>query len=1249
MPFREFEHRFAPLLIEPGKTADAANMFAKMGSSIKKLVTRPEARDESDQAVAEIEEGEKRGTAKCLVILKRANLFEHRHYAFGRTLVFLRNGVEGALLAAVQKQMQAITWFQKEARMRQERRRFAYARHVIIKTQAAMRRNHAKVLVRRRLARIRKRRHALRMGYFAVKIAKWASRYAPPFLAKRRAAALQCQRYARGYLGKRKLARQRFLADRSRPINKLRWIMQMVCVMLRAARRMAALVARRKLAVVNVQRFARGVGPRGQLRRKRAASLQLQRCHRSKAGAATAATVFDEAVNSAFSAAFNDDEEALRAALKRHPWLVLVRQNLPEQRASMAHAAAAGGAVLVAPFLLTTMHKAAIACGAKNASRASVPDDATSDEHSHLELAAAVAYAQGLLDVQGRTPLHYAARWCQLDFVHWCVRVLSLRPKSSANAVVPEAPGGADASAEEADDEVRRAVVSVVLPTGGSRQKVLLVLGQAKLKVYGLPAADGSKGAPPDASALDVASLGKPKLALAADKALYRKSADRLKKDCLEVVIVKARKGGVAARMAVFEQSQSEDILEIYAGSPTATRYWLAAFHSPRYLKARGEHLLNAVEGGKGSELQQTDLWLRWALLNRPDTRSEGLLCAALRGVEAGEHIERCRLIAYLLDAGAEAMPMGIESPATAAAMVKRASESVVGGAGASPLALEALVSAGGALALLLSCASQSVGPAADHTWSEILALIMDRAVAKYGQSSFEPLRLSLREAYRPALTRAAKTLAVLMGEAKKGGAPAAASTSAVAPPGGFAVGGGLPAAVSAFPPLPTPSPAASNSEIHLLEISRVDLAGSEIDLSESAAKHLHVRVAFMHEPTEKQAAGESAGGAATAPKPAAASGGVAARMAAFKQLEGGGSEKLPAGRTDRAESRGAAAGKRSRLVPLIGEMRTSAPVGHGSTAAWFQQTWHAPYLPGEEGALLVLKLMGGPTGSELQGWVALPIENVGEQHIQLHAPPLPSSSAEARAARSEPLPAWVHCELARGVTGSHAKFVEAHPNLVLRQTPTTSRLQDATGPAAKKLARHSTAVFQPTIGSPTFQPQRGRVLSEEQVETLADLPAPPMSLEGMLAMSPPSSAPSGEPELRGYLVRVLTATSAAATHGKPALALRGYAVAFSLSRTSSYLLAAANMLIKMGELDQAAAMLQHLAANDAGLSADQKSILSAKQEQVCAAQADGGAEDHGAGVARRRARLLNKRASTAHLLMDRQALDQLQSGEEIL
>ena len=101
----------------------------------------------------------------------------------------------------------------------------------------------------------------------------------------------------------------------------------------------------------------------------------------------------------------------------------------------------------------------------------------------------------------------------------------------------------------------------------------------------------------------------------------------------------------------MFEQGTNEDVLELYAGSPTEVRYWLAAMQSPRYLKARGEHLMSAVEGVAATDNHlQVDLWRRWSVINLPDRRGEGLLAAALRGVEPGDHVERNRLIAYLLD-----------------------------------------------------------------------------------------------------------------------------------------------------------------------------------------------------------------------------------------------------------------------------------------------------------------------------------------------------------------------------------------------------------------------------------------------------------------------------------------------------------------------------------------------------------------------------------------------------------------------
>ena len=41
--------------------------------------------------------------------------------------------------------------------------------------------------------------------------------------------------------------------------------------------------------------------------------------------------------------------------------------------------------------------------------------------------------------------------------------------------------------------------------------------------------------------------------------------------------------------------------------------------------------------------------------------------------------------------------------------------------------------------------------------------------------------------------------------------------------------------------------------------------------------------------------------------------------------------------------------------------------------------------------------------GDELIGWVALPMEELGEVHAQLHPAPLPLSAAEARNPQAQP------------------------------------------------------------------------------------------------------------------------------------------------------------------------------------------------------------------------------------------------------
>ena len=52
-------------------------------------------------------------------------------------------------------------------------------------------------------------------------------------------------------------------------------------------------------------------------------------------------------------------------------------------------------------------------------------------------------------------------------------------------------------------------------------------------------------------------------------------------------------------------------------------RAWMAAFHNPRYLHARGLHLASVVAGREAAS-EQIDLWERWAVINHRDSRGAG-------------------------------------------------------------------------------------------------------------------------------------------------------------------------------------------------------------------------------------------------------------------------------------------------------------------------------------------------------------------------------------------------------------------------------------------------------------------------------------------------------------------------------------------------------------------------------------------------------------------------------------------------
>ena len=221
MPTHEFEARFAPLLLDLGKSGRDA--LKKTRSSLSRIVTRRASLSEKAQTDSAHATASKAGRGGALAILERAKLFEHRHYVFGKTPLFLRNGVEAMLVAAVQKQMLALLWFQKTARMRAAKRWFKSHVKALVLLQAHGRRLVVFVAIQRLLRNRRRRLDAIRVLRSAKLLAKTISARGPAWLAHRRQAAHQCQRLGRGYLGRQRAARQRVLKSRPKPLVKLCW------------------------------------------------------------------------------------------------------------------------------------------------------------------------------------------------------------------------------------------------------------------------------------------------------------------------------------------------------------------------------------------------------------------------------------------------------------------------------------------------------------------------------------------------------------------------------------------------------------------------------------------------------------------------------------------------------------------------------------------------------------------------------------------------------------------------------------------------------------------------------------------------------------------------------------------------------------------------------------------------------------------------------------------------------------------
>ena len=496
MPFAEFEAKYGILLFQDafseasvrgkeagdltaasrtasmrrgGGTATAKPSSALRRNPIKMMVKKAglgsSAKSESSQAEAELEAEIAAGRGDCLFILRRANLFEHRHYQFGRTLVFLRNGVEATLNNAVASQMKCVLWFQKTARGRVARaalrvRMEAMGREKLAEEAQAQQRAAAvptiQAAFRARAARrevvAARRAEAERMAPLlhiahGLIIARTLLARREAWLTPRRSARQQCQRVARGFLGRRYAKRVLYLSQRPLPLQMLRRALRrgmlalLSLTLMRegsarrklqalARRRTAAIVAsRRRSALAQLQRSMRGARGRARARQRKTSIDGLRAAIENVLRRGRMRSELAQACDALFTAVFEDDEDATSRLLAHNSNLLLVRQNVTGQRASLAHAAAAGGATRVAASLYLQMYRAAL--------RDSAAPSGVQVEEEHSgqaspgndpmgELREAIAFGVQLRDGYGRTPLHYAARAAKLSFVQWVVRLLSL-------------------------------------------------------------------------------------------------------------------------------------------------------------------------------------------------------------------------------------------------------------------------------------------------------------------------------------------------------------------------------------------------------------------------------------------------------------------------------------------------------------------------------------------------------------------------------------------------------------------------------------------------------------------------------------------------------------------------------------------------------------------------------------------------------------------------------------------------------
>jgi hypothetical protein len=166
------------------------------------------------------------------------------------------------------------------------------------------------------------------------------------------------------------------------------------------------------------------------------------------------------------------------------------------------------------------------------------------------------------------------------------------------------------------------------------------------------------------------------------------------------------------------------------------------------------------------------------------------------------------------------------------------------------------------------------------------------------------------------------------------------------------------------------------------------------------------------------------------------------------------------------------------------------------------------------------------------------------------------------------------------------------------------SRAASAVGAAAVSTAVRALGTIAPeaadavasAVGAPAGTPAEGGGL----------LPAERALLEALAPPKARGTLPSrkwGKQPSRDEQCALLAAAASAAAAGAHELALRGYLRAFEVSRATPLLLSAANMHLRLGELDHADAFCSALRELEGGLSAEQRAVLGRKEQEISAAR----------------------------------------------